>query len=46
MAQLDQLPEDMVFYTQITMEAAEDPEFLEAMKRAPHSRARWSASSR
>ena len=34
MAQLEQLPEDMVFYTQITMEAAEDPEFLAAMKRA------------
>ena len=24
----------MVFFTQITMEAAEDPEFLEAMKKA------------
>ena len=34
MAQLEQLPGDMVFYTQITMEAAEDPEFLEAMRRA------------
>ena len=34
MAQLEQLPEDMVFYTQITMEAAEDPEFLGAMHRA------------
>jgi hypothetical protein len=34
MAQLEQLPGDMVFYTQITMEAAEDPEFLAAMKRA------------
>ena len=34
MAQLEQLPDDMVFYTQITMEAAEDPEFLAAMKRA------------
>jgi hypothetical protein len=33
MAQLEQLP-DMVFYTQITMEAAEDPEFLAAMNRA------------
>src|SRR4029077_3504489 len=31
---LASLPEDMVFYTQITMEAAEDPEFLEAMRRA------------
>ena len=34
MAQLEQLPEDMVFYTQITMEAADDPEFLAAMRRA------------
>jgi len=31
---LASLPADMVFYTQITMEAAEDPEFLEAMRRA------------
>ena len=34
MRQLAELPSDMVFYTQITMEAAEDPEFLEAMKNA------------
>ena len=34
MAQLERLPADMVFYTQITMEAAEDPEFLAAMRRA------------
>lgn len=34
MAQLEQLPDDMVLYTQITMEAAEDPEFLAAMRRA------------
>src|SRR5262245_62215143 len=34
MKQLEQLPHDMVFYTQITMEAAEDPEFLDAMRRA------------
>jgi radical SAM superfamily enzyme YgiQ (UPF0313 family) len=34
MARLEQLPDDMVFYTQITMEAAEDPEFLSAMRRA------------
>jgi radical SAM superfamily enzyme YgiQ (UPF0313 family) len=34
MARLAQLPDDMVFYTQITMEAAEDPEFLAAMRRA------------
>jgi len=34
MARLSELPDDMVFYTQITMEAAEDPAFLDAMKRA------------
>ena len=34
MSRLAQLPEDTVFYTQITMEAAEDPEFLEAMNAA------------
>src|SRR5215213_5058104 len=34
MAQLEQLPDDIVFYTQITMEAAEDTEFLDAMRRA------------
>ena len=34
MRQMEQLPDDMVFYTQITMEAAEDPEFLAAMRRA------------
>src|SRR4029079_2245623 len=34
MAQLEQLPDDTVFFTQITMEAAEDPEFLDAMRRA------------
>jgi radical SAM superfamily enzyme YgiQ (UPF0313 family) len=34
MACLEQLPDDMVFYTQITMEAAEDPTFLAAMRRA------------
>ena len=31
---LARLPGDTVFFTQITMEAAEDPEFLEAMRRA------------
>jgi tRNA A37 methylthiotransferase MiaB len=31
---MSQLPADMVFFTQITMEAAEDPAFLEAMKKA------------
>ena len=34
MAQLEQLPDDVVFFTQITMEAAEDVDFLDAMKRA------------
>jgi radical SAM superfamily enzyme YgiQ (UPF0313 family) len=34
MEALAQLPDDTVFFTQITMEAAEDPEFLEAMRRA------------
>ena len=34
MERLEQLPGDLVFYTQITMEAAEDPEFLDAMRRA------------
>jgi hypothetical protein len=31
---LSQLPDDMVFFTQITMEAAEDTAFLDAMRRA------------
>jgi radical SAM superfamily enzyme YgiQ (UPF0313 family) len=34
MFRLAQLPSDMIFFTQITMEAAEDQEFLEAMKAA------------
>jgi tRNA A37 methylthiotransferase MiaB len=34
MERLAELPDDMVFYTQITMEAAEDPAFLDAMRRA------------
>jgi len=34
MEQLALLPDDLVFYTQITMEAAEDPAFLAAMRRA------------
>jgi hypothetical protein len=34
MARLAQLPDDLVFYTQITMEAAEDPDFLQAMYNA------------
>jgi radical SAM superfamily enzyme YgiQ (UPF0313 family) len=34
MDRLSQLPSDMVFFTQITMEAAEDEAFLDAMRRA------------
>ena len=34
MEKLARLPKDMIFFTQITMEAAEDPAFLEAMRRA------------
>ena len=34
MQALSALPPDMVFFTQITMEAAEDPEFLAAMRQA------------
>ena len=34
MERLAKLPDDLVFYTQITMEAAEDVEFLRAMNKA------------
>jgi len=34
MEELAKLPKDMVFFTQITMEAAEDATFLDAMRRA------------
>jgi radical SAM superfamily enzyme YgiQ (UPF0313 family) len=34
LARLAELPSDMVFFTQITMEAAEDGSFLDAMRRA------------
>ena len=34
MARLAELPADMVFFTQITMEAAEDDAFLDAMRQA------------
>ncbi|MDX2178003.1 MAG: radical SAM protein [Bryobacteraceae bacterium] len=34
MDRLAELPSDMVFYTQITMEAGEDPAFLDAMQKA------------
>jgi tRNA A37 methylthiotransferase MiaB len=34
MEKLAKLPRDMVFYTQITMEAGEDTEFLDAMREA------------
>jgi len=34
MERMARLPKDMTFFTQITMEASEDPEFLKAMRRA------------
>lgn len=34
MARMAELPSDTVFFTQITMEAAEDPEYLDAMRKA------------
>ena len=34
MERLAKLPSDMMFFTQITMEAAEDPAFLDAMRAA------------
>ena len=34
MEELARLPKDMVFFTQITMEAAEDGDYLDAMKKA------------
>ncbi len=34
MAELAKLPKDMVFFTQITMESAEDTEYLDAMHKA------------
>ena len=34
MEELARLPKDMVFFTQITMEAAEDTEYLDAMRKA------------
>ena len=34
MAAMAKLPKDMVFFTQITMESAEDTDYLDAMKRA------------
>ncbi|HET9784801.1 MAG TPA: radical SAM protein [Terriglobales bacterium] len=34
MDRLARLPQDLVFFTQITMESADDPEFLEAMRKA------------
>jgi radical SAM superfamily enzyme YgiQ (UPF0313 family) len=34
MERLAELPGDIVFFTQITMESAEDPEFLDAMRKA------------
>jgi radical SAM superfamily enzyme YgiQ (UPF0313 family) len=34
MAELAKLPKNMVFFTQITMESAEDPKYLDAMREA------------
>jgi radical SAM superfamily enzyme YgiQ (UPF0313 family) len=34
MERLSRLPSDMIFFTQITMEAADDPQFLDAMRKA------------
>jgi len=34
MDRLAELPSDSIFFTQITMEAAEDPQFLDAMRKA------------
>ena len=34
MDRLAELPGDITFFTQITMEAAEDPEYLDAMRKA------------
>ena len=34
MARMALLPKDMCFFTQITMESAEDPKFLDAMRKA------------
>ena len=34
LARLAELPDDLIFFTQITMEAAEDPAFLDAMRTA------------
>lgn len=34
MERLSELPSDLIFFTQITMEAAEDTDFLKAMKKA------------
>ncbi len=34
MAELAKLPKDMVFFTQITMESAEDTDYLDAMRKA------------
>ncbi len=34
MARLSELPKDMEFFTQITMEVADDPEYMDAMRKA------------
>ena len=38
MRKLSELPKDMVFFTQITMEAGEDTEYLDAMRRGEYQR--------
>ena len=44
MRRLAALPSDMVFFTQITMEAGEDPEFLDAMQKARIKGHSWASS--
>ena len=41
MERLSELPDDMTFFTQITMEAAEDTEFLDANRGKLGLKARW-----
>ncbi len=38
MAELAKLPKDMVFFTQITMEAGEDGDYLDAMRKSQYQR--------
>ena len=41
MEELAKLPKDMVFFTQITMEAGEDGDYLDAMRKANIKGASW-----